>query len=164
MNRKQKAEALRHYRCPHCGGEPMLCQDEVSVTYWRYSLRKNDWTFAGCDSAEECGADPQYVGELVDTPICHVYCGHCETTIAWKDGTPLHANELDDWLISLAEHWFAQKAERERVALELKAARQGINPVGTVADFETRLKALETISVVGSVLVDETFIDELNKL
>jgi hypothetical protein len=148
-HRRRILEALEHYRCPDCGNPASFVELEVSVTTWTYNPKKGRWDYSGCESVEEHAIDPHDVHE----EVYQVQCQSCQKPLTWPDGTVVDVFDQEpggfsEWLEALADEWEAQKAERAKLAAELEAAKQGINPVGHLVELEGRLKALETITGV----------------
>jgi hypothetical protein len=147
--RRQIAEALGHYRCPSCGGPARFSQQELSATAWTYDVKKSEWRFDGCQSVLDLGIDPQ---DLLDDAY-HVRCRSCDHGLTWPDGSPVSASpfaspDFDGWLLALVKRWEEQKAERALLTQELESAKQGLPPLGLLAQLEARVKALETISAL----------------
>ena len=131
QSRRRIIEALEHYRCPSCGGPADFSRRKVSVTSRTYNVKKDRWCFDDCQSLEE------------------VRCYKCDHGVTWPDGSPVSAvgnPGFHEWLAALADQWERQKVERDKLAVELEEAKQGLPPVGTIVQLEARLKALKTVS------------------
>ena len=62
------------------------------------------------------------------------------------DGSVLKATEMGEWLAHLGFRWKKQEEERRVLLDQLKKAQESLNPVGTIAELEAKIKALETVS------------------
>lgn len=145
--RRRILEALEHYQCPACGSRKAIFEEvELSVTTWTYNAKKGEWEYSGCESVEEHGYSPE---DMMEIPAYQVCCGICERPICWPDGTVVNVLGrlgFDDWLNSLADEWEAQQKAKGKLAAEVEAAKENINPVGHLAELEARLKALDNIT------------------
>ena len=150
QSRRRIIEALEHYRCPSCAGPADFSQREISVTSWTYNVKKARWCFDDCESLDEHGIDPHDIDpyDCLDD-VYEVRCDKCDHGVTWPDGSPVSAvgnPGFHEWLAALADKWERQKVEREKLAVELEEAKQGLPPVGTIVQLEARLKVLETVS------------------
>jgi hypothetical protein len=145
-------DALKHYRCPQCRGRGNFYMKEASFTAWKYNLKKKSlnfitcWEFRNCEPIEEFGYTTEDYFDTAEDFLKRVFCGDCMTVLTMSDGTPVEPDRMDDWLKELARRWYDQQVERQKLVAELAVAKETLNPVGTIADLEAKIKALETIS------------------
>ncbi len=146
ISRRKITEALEHYRCPSCGEtNPGFFEREVRIVTFRLGYKKWGWKMMESLPVKEYAyEDADMVSE--DIARSFVRCDNCEEVVVMPDGSPVTVENFHEWSEDLARRWLSRQAERESLAEQLAKAKESLNPVGTVADLEAKLAALESVS------------------
>jgi predicted RNA-binding Zn-ribbon protein involved in translation (DUF1610 family) len=134
-SKKRIAEAIKHYRCEHCGAVGAgFVLDEARILHQFYDESKGRWVIDDSYPVE---------GHEEEVTVCCGACGEPLITRGWQ----ISVEEFQEWLLQFTlyhEHLVRRQAEQARVREDFTQRQdEGFLSLGETKAFKKRLKELE---------------------